>query len=110
MPKSVEKTLLAEHVMSSILPQQEEAAFLRSILEIIAIEQVLEKEKIRLTACDDFNLMDAFGMLDLEGSGILTVEQLYRVLLALDLNLVIDDCKLFFRRHNQEQDGRLKYS
>jgi len=63
-----------------------------------------------LTACDDFNLMDAFGMLDLEGSGMLTVEQLYRVLLALDLNLVIDDCKLFFRRHNQEQDGRLKYS
>lgn len=47
-----------------ILPRSEEAVFLRCVQEIIAFERELEQRKISLSQCDDFNLIDAFGMVD----------------------------------------------
>jgi hypothetical protein len=47
-----------------ILPRSEEAVFLRCVQEIIAFERELEQCKISLSQCSDFNLIDAFGMVD----------------------------------------------
>ena len=48
----------------SILPRTEEAFFLRNLQEVIMYEKDLEVQKINLSLREDFNLIDAFGMLD----------------------------------------------
>lgn len=73
MPRSVDKNEV-KHEPTAILPRQEEVAFLKSVQEIVSVEQILERDKIRLAVCDDFNLIDAFGMLDLDGVGSITSE------------------------------------
>ena len=53
----------------SILPRTEEAFFLRCLQEILAFEKDLEIQKINLSLREDFNLIDAFGILDEDGRG-----------------------------------------
>lgn len=86
----------------SILPRCEEAAFLQAVLEIIGFERELEEFKIGLSKCNDFNLIDAFGMLDQAGKGFISASQLCESLTSLDLPLSQEDCKLFFHRYNRE--------
>ena len=47
-----------------ILSRTEEAFFLRCFTEMILFEKDLEVQKINLSLREDFNLIDAFGMLD----------------------------------------------
>ena len=42
---------------------------MRCLQEIIAFEQELESQKVNLSLRDDFNLIDAFGLLDHDGKG-----------------------------------------
>ena len=47
-----------------ILSRDEEAFFLKCFSELVLFEKDLEVQKINLSLRDDFNLIDAFGMLD----------------------------------------------
>ena len=49
---------------TGILSRTEEAFFLRCFTEVILFEKDLEVQKINLSLREDFNLIDAFGMLD----------------------------------------------
>ena len=49
---------------SKILSRDEEAFFLKCFSELILFEKDLEVQKINLSLREDFNLIDAFGMLD----------------------------------------------
>jgi len=70
----------------------------------------MEQFKIGLAKCQDFNLIDAFGMLDTDGRGYISAAELHEGLNACDMVLSVDDCRLFLQRYNTEQDGLLKYS
>jgi len=80
------------------------------VQDIIAHEKDLEVMKINLSLREDFNLIDAFGMLDQAGKGYITPGELHDVLNELELILSVDDCKMLFARYNREMDGALKYS
>ena len=64
----------------SILPREEENFFMRCLQEIIILEKDLEVKKIKMTLCKDFNLIDAFGILDEDGKGNLNPTELHTAL------------------------------
>ena len=60
-----------------ILPREAEGFFIRCLHEILLFEKDLEVQKINLSLREDFNLIDAFGILDEEGRGEMNTEELY---------------------------------
>ena len=94
----------------SILPRTEEAFFLRQLQEIVLIEKELEAWKIELSLREDFNMIDAFGILDEDGKGNLNPQELHVALRKNDIVATQEDCYLFFIRYNRDVDGLLKYS
>jgi Ca2+-binding EF-hand superfamily protein len=94
----------------SILPRSEEMVFIKAIQDIISLERELEQFKVSLAKCNDFNLIDAFGIIDKDGRGYVTASELHEVLTDFNLVVALDDCRLLFQRYNREQDGALKYS
>ena len=73
-------------------------------------EKELEIQKINLSLREDFNLIDAFGMLDHSGKGHLNPHELHIALRDLEIPVTQDDCYLLFLRFNRDMDGSLKYS
>lgn len=74
------------------------------------LEKDLEARKIDLSLRDDFNMIDAFGILDEDGKGNLNPQELHVALRKLEIAATQEDCYLFFIRYNKEVDGLLKYS
>ena len=70
----------------------------------------MEARKIELSLRDDYNMIDAFGILDEDGKGNLNPQELHVALRKLDIPATQEDCYLFFIRYNRDLDGLLKYS
>lgn len=66
--------------------------------------------KIEVALRDDFNLIDAFGVLDINGKGYITGTELRESLLDLGMRCSMDEVHLVFERLNFLNDGQLKYS
>ena len=96
--------------ISGILSRTEEAFFLKCFTEMILFEKDLEVQKINLSLREDFNLIDAFGMLDQRGKGYVNPVELHIALRDLELPVTQEDCYLLFLRFNRDMDGVLKYS
>ena len=79
-------------------------------MRLIGVEKDIEKIKIELALKDDFNLIDAFGLLDLRGNGYLTPTELRVGLMDLGLSVTPDDLQDLFTKFNTERDDRLKFS
>lgn len=60
----------------------------------------------------DFNLIDAFALLDLEGVGSVSRDEFFARVrsFAPEKELTPQDASLVFKRHNKSGDGRLKFS
>ena len=82
----------------------------RAFKEQINLEKELEDAKIRLVIQPDFNLMDAFQMLDKSAKGWITASELVDVLSELGTYAHRDNVYLFVRRWDKNSDGRLRYS
>ena len=80
------------------------------LVEMVRFEKEIERVKIDLVTKDDFNLIDAFGVLDVQGKGFITPTELRESLLDLGLRVNIDEVHLVFDRFNRMEDGELKYS
>ena len=52
---------------------------------ISTYEKEFEAQKIKLSQLDDYNLIDAFGVIDLEGKGCLNPTELHIALRKLDI-------------------------
>lgn len=95
----------------SILPREEENFFMHCLHEMMTFEKDLEVQKISLSRREDFNLIDAFGILDEDGKGNLNPNELHQALnQRLSVMATHEDCYLLFHRINREVDGLLKYS
>lgn len=70
----------------------------------------MEDAKIRLVLQPDFNLMDAFQMLDRTSKGWVTASELVDVLGDMGAYAHRDNVYLFTRRWDKNSDGRLRYS
>lgn len=80
------------------------------LVEMVRFEKEIERVKIDLVTKDDFNLIDAFGVLDVQGKGFITPTELRESLLDLGLRVNIDEVHLVFDRFNRMENGELKYS
>ena len=65
---------------------------------------------MEITLRDDYNLIDAFGLLDLQGKGYISPVELREALSQLGLKCNIDEIHLVFEKFNTLSDGMLKYS
>jgi hypothetical protein len=66
-----------------------------------------------VSRCLDFNLFDAFRLLDLQERGILTPDQFLSGLTTGPLNLFpisSSDVELFFRRYDRDRLGLIRFS
>ncbi len=66
--------------------------------------------KIEITLKDDYNLIDAFGILDVQGKGFISPVELREALSDLGFKCNIDEIHLVFEKFNTSADGVLKYS
>ena len=82
----------------------------RAFKEQINLEKELEDAKIRLASQPDFNLMDAFQMLDRTVKGWVTAPEIVDALADLGVYAHRDNVYLFTRRYDKDSDGRLLYS
>lgn len=77
---------------------------------MIQLERDLERLKVEVTLREDFNLIDAFGLLDVQGKGYISPVELRESLNEMSVKTNIDEVHLVFERFNTLQDGILKYS
>jgi hypothetical protein len=76
----------------------------------LRLEKELEDAKITLAAAADFNLMDAFQVIDRHSKGWVTGPELIEALSEFGSFPHKDDVYLFVRRYDSDSDGRLLYS
>jgi len=79
--------------------------------DTIFLERELESAKIELTLKPDYNLLDAFRMLDTTGKGYITPTSLLESLWKLHKldDITQDDVFLFFRRYDSKSKGMLSF-
>jgi hypothetical protein len=80
--------------------------------DYIFLERELESAKVELSLKPDFNLLDAFKMIDLNNSGVLSLQELSENLnrmFEIDTLSVngLENMQLFLRRYDTNRDGRL---
>lgn len=99
-----------QNARSHYLRHDEEEELVSALREYIRLEQELDGAKMRLALQPDFNLMDAFQMLDKFTKGFVTAPEIIESLTDLGTHPHKDDVHLFLRRYDGDQDGRILYS
>jgi len=97
------------------LRQEDQNELIKAFREQILLERELERAKVDLIdACTDFNLYNAFKIIDKDTRGYVTTYDLldaWQSPHVLDLgSLTKDDAELFFARYDRDSDRRLKFS
>lgn len=87
----------------------DEEELVRAFKEQIRLEQELEDSKSRLALQSDFNLPDAFDILDIGSKGWTTAYEIKDQLATLGLYPLMEDIYLFVKRYDKNNDGRLRY-
>ena len=85
--------------------------FVKILKEIIFLEREIESSKIELALKSDFNIIDAFKMLDIRGAGAISQEDM-KMGLCHNLNFSSfdsDDIYMLFRRFDAQNVGHLTY-
>ena len=80
--------------------------------DIIFIERELESSKIELTLKPDFNLLDAFKMIDYSNHGWVSFQELTETLSRVfDIDTLslegMENLELLFKRYDTNRDGKL---
>ena len=81
---------------SKILPRGEESFLLKCLTEIIGLEKDFEVMKINLSVREDFNLIDAYALLDVKGKSSVSRTELHNALLSLKICFTDNDLELLF--------------
>ena len=93
----------------SPMKADDENELVRAFKEQIALENELEDAKNRLALQPDFNVPDAFDLLDRHHLGSLTATELSDSLASNGIYAVSEDVFLFVKRYDRNQDSRLSY-
>jgi hypothetical protein len=97
------------------LKPEDENELTKAFKEQIILDRDLEKSKIDLVdTCYDFNLFDAFRLLDKDAKGYLTsfdIKDAFDNPRAIDLpHLTLEDIELIIARYDRDNDRRIKFS
>lgn len=82
---------------------------MRAFKEQIKMEQELEDARSRLALQSDFNLPDAFDILDGGSKGYTTTYEIVDVLATFGVYVSREDVQLFVKRYDKNNDGKLRY-
>jgi Ca2+-binding EF-hand superfamily protein len=93
----------------SPLKSDDESELVRAFKEQITLENELEDAKNRLALQSDFNLQDAFDLLDRHLLASLTSSDISDSLSSNGIYTVSEDVYLFVKRYDRNLDGRLNY-
>jgi Ca2+-binding EF-hand superfamily protein len=88
----------------------EEEELVSALKEQLRLDKELEEMRIMLAACPDFNLMDAFQIIDRHSKGWVTGPEIAEALADFGSFPHREDVYLFVRRYDADSDGRLLYS
>lgn len=94
----------------SPLKVDDENELVRAFKEQISLENELEDAKNRLALQSDFNLPDAFDLLDRHVLGQLSANELSDSLASNGVYALSEDVYLFVKRYDRNLDGRVSYS
>ena len=89
--------------------EYEEGQFNNYLTELMSVENDIEKGKIELLKCNDFNFEDAFAIFDIDHKCCLTFEDLKYGLEKLDLYPADNEIKLLFNRFDPQRCGNIDY-
>lgn len=106
---SPERSRLSRLNESPLRPEEEDK-FVQLVKDQIAIENDLEKAKKDLALCEDFNLIDAFRIIDPIAKGSVNIVDLQDNIKALGIFPTYEECSLFFKHYDTDYDGRIRYS
>ena len=88
----------------------DESELVRGFREQIQLENELEDAKNRLALQPDFNVPDAFDLLDRYNLGSLTATEFADSLASNGIYTASEDVFLLVKRYDRNLDGRLNYS
>ena len=89
--------------------EYEEEQFNNYLTELMSVENDIEKGKIELFKCNDFNFEDAFAIFDIDHKCCITFEDLKYGLEKLDLYPADNEIKLLFNRFDPQRCGNIDY-
>lgn len=100
---------------SSPLRAQDENELIKAFKEELLLERDLEKAKRELVeACHDYNLYDAFKVIDRDNKGFASAFDIKDACLStygLDLpEVTIEDIELFMVRYDKNNDRKIRFS
>jgi len=73
---------------------------MKCLAEIIGLEKDLEVMKINLSLREDFNLLDAYALLDVKGNTTVSRSELRNALLSFKICMTDDDLNLLFSQYS----------
>jgi hypothetical protein len=76
-----------------------------ALADLIKLEKDFEKIKVSMVLVEDYNLIDAFGILDVTGKGFVNQNELREALLDMGISCNADEANLVFERLNILEDG-----
>ena len=88
----------------------EEEELVSILREMIKSERAMEDKKVRLAGRPDFNLQDAFQLLDRHAVGSVTGPQIIEALASFGIHVHKEDVYLWVRRYDKDNDGRVLFS
>lgn len=100
----------AGKVNAGPLHAEDERELVQLMYEMIVNEQDIEAAKQKLAEQGDFNLMDAFQMLDDRNLGWVSAPQILAYMYEVGVFAHKDDVYNFTRRFDRDNDSRLMYS
>ncbi|EAR83435.2 EF hand protein (macronuclear) [Tetrahymena thermophila SB210] len=95
---------------NSAMKGDEEEFFVKKLYEIVLSDIKLEEYKQELSTQKDFNLLDSFYFIDLQGKGYITQQDLHVNLKQIGLNPTKDQIYLFFKQYDLDFSNRLEFS
>ena len=78
--------------------------------QILELEKAVERAKINLSLKCDFNLIDAFRLLDPHGQGTISLQLICEGLRSLRIHTTSQEVQSFLRRFDKDGDRMLRYS
>ena len=82
---------------------------IKTLKEQINIDREIENIRKKLALRPDFNLLDAFRIIDQNEKGFVSSNQFERALQHLEINTNKNHIYLFFRTHDKDLDGLIRF-
>ena len=92
------------------LNYEDERELVQLFFEMIVNEKQLEKAKMDLAECSDYNLVDGFSILDGRSLGWVSAPQIYSMFMQADIFAHKDDIYNYVRRFDRDMDSKMLYS